>query len=67
MRNLKINRIVMTILMTTTLFTLAALALTSNVICLYVLGAIALCMVLCNIFFPISHRILLNEQKVNEL
>lgn len=59
MKNLKINRIAMTILMATTLVALVALALTSNVICLYVLGAIALCMVLCNLFFPISHRALL--------
>ncbi|QUT82654.1 hypothetical protein INE80_04697 [Bacteroides ovatus] len=49
----------MTILMATTLVALAALALTSNVIYLYALGAIALCMVLCNLFFPISHRALL--------
>lgn len=59
MKNLKINWIVMTILMATTLIALAALALTSNVICLYVPGAIALCMVLCNFFFSISHRALL--------
>lgn len=61
MKNLRTHRIVMTILMAITTITMVALILTSSLICVYILGAIAFCMALCNLIFPISHRAVLKE------